>query len=492
MVSAAEASERTSLLPAADYGVTNSDFLLPESEKPRNWSRPYRWLCVGVISLYGLMSPVMAAAVVPALPAIAEDLSMTNGKLDGTLVSVYLLSWSITPVFLGPLSEIYGRVGLLQIGHAVFLIANFLSIFAQTGPQLLFLRFIAGGGGSGPLSIGAGIIGDLWPPEERGLSIALYTLGPLLGPAIGPIGAAYISANFSWRWIFGASSIYILATFILGLLTLRETCLPVITQRKHTAILSRIYLPRQSTENHPATMQAIPDPELKNDGKMITRLLKPFALLWNEPIIQILAIFTGYLFGLNHLTITTFQSLWRDIYQQDMLRASWNYGFIAVGFVLGSQMTGFLNDKIYKRINNKESNPEVRVYMMLPAALLVPAGLVLYGWSAGRHMYWLIPDVGVAIYAMGLIMSYQCTQAYIIDCYTSHAASSMGALIAVRSVTGFAFPIFAPALFASWGYGMGSTWLASFAAAMGVGVPVFLKVYGSSLRARSSHITRES
>ncbi|KAJ8129391.1 hypothetical protein O1611_g4243 [Lasiodiplodia mahajangana] len=482
MVSHTEASETTSLLPTADHRVTDTRFVLAESEKPRNWSRPYRWLCVGVISLYGLMSPVMASAVVPALPAIGEDLSMTDGKVHSTLVSVYLLSWTITPVFLGPLSEIYGRVRLLQIGHGLFLITNFLSIFARTGPQLLLLRFIAGGVGSGPLSIAAGILGDLWPPEERGLSIALYTLGPLLGPAVGPIGAAYIAANFSWRWIFGAASIYILATFILGLFTLRETCLPVITRRKRAAMLSKIYPPGQVIEN---------DPELKHDGKTMKSLLKPFILLWSEPLVQISAIFTGVLFGLNHLIITTFQSLWRDVYQQDTLRASWNYGFIAIGFIVGSQMAGFFNDLIYNRIGKKEGNPELRVYMMLPAALMVPVGLILYGWAAERRTHWLIPDAGVALYSTGLIMSYQCTQAYIIDCYTTHAASSMSAMIVVRSITGFAFPIIGPALYDAWGYGMGSTWLAGCTAVMGVGVPVFLKAYGPSLRAKSSYVTED-
>jgi hypothetical protein len=136
-------------------------------------------------------------------------------------------------------------------------------------------------------------------------------------------------------------------TFLLGLLTLRETCLPVITQRKRSATLSKICPPEQDIENDSSPMRVILDPKWRNEGKRIKRgLLKPFSLLWNEPVVQILAVFTGYLFGLNHLTITTFQSLWRDIYQQDSLRASWNYGFIAVGFVLGSQITGAINDKV--------------------------------------------------------------------------------------------------------------------------------------------------
>ncbi|KAI1084926.1 putative bicyclomycin resistance protein [Whalleya microplaca] len=486
-------NEGSLLLPASND--TPPSFILPDNENPRNWSKSYRWLCVGVISLYGLMSPVMASAIVPALPAISEDLSITDDKTLGALVSAYLLSWAVTTVFLGSLSEVYGRVRLLHVGHTLFMIFNFLSVFARTGSQLLLLRFLAGSVGSGPLSIGAGIIGDLWAPEERGVSISLYTLGPLLGPAIGPIAAAYISANYSWRWIFGLSSIYILATLMLGLCILEETLLPVITQRKRKPIFSK--LPSQRGANSYGTVPVfiVPDLEPRRDFKTVCQsLMRPFVLLWTQPIIQVLAIFTGYLFGLNHLTITTFQSLWRDVYEQDMLRASWNYTFIAFGLVLGSQVTGWINDRIYKRLDkskNSRSNPELRTYMMLPASLLVPLGLVLYGWSAERHMHWLIPDIGIAIYGMGLTMSYQCSQAYIIDCYTSHAASSMGALMIVRAVTGFTFPIFASALFATWGYGQGSTCLAGCATIMGLGVPVLLKVYGPTLRARSSYTAGE-
>lgn len=54
----------------------------------------------------------------------------------------------------------------------------------------------------------------------------------------------------------------------------------------------------------------------------------------------------GYLFGLNHLSITTFESVWTDIYNQTPSRAALNYISIAGGFILGSQITGSLNDRV--------------------------------------------------------------------------------------------------------------------------------------------------
>ncbi|KAK0628753.1 putative bicyclomycin resistance protein [Bombardia bombarda] len=481
--------ERTPLLPATTISNSPSSFILPENEKPRSWSRGYRQLCVAIISLYGLMSPVMASAIVPALPAMSKDLGIADEAMLGALVSVYVMSWNVMPVVLGPLSEIYGRINVLHTGHALFLTLNLLSAFARTGPQLLVLRLLAGGVGSGPLSIGAGIIGDLWAPEERGVSIALYTLGPLLGPAVGPIAAAYISQYYSWRWIFGCSAIYLAATLVLALSVVRETYLPVITQRSRAAAMLA-----NPAQHGSRCISAFPPAELENkrDFKTVRQsLMRPFVLLWTEPIIQVSSLFIAYLYGLNHLTLTTFQSLWRDVYGQSMMRASQNYFFIAAGFILGSQATGWIGDKIYRHVGNKKPNapssPEIRTYMMLPASLLVPSGLLLYGWAAERRLHWLVPDLGIMVFSSGIVMSYQCLQAYIIDCYTLHAASTMSALILLRSLTGFAFPLFAHALFETWGYGWGSAWLAGFAGIMGLAIPVLLNLRGPAMRARSAY-----
>lgn len=71
------------------------------------------------------------------------------------------------------------------MSNLVYLIFNLACGFAQSPSQLLAFRFFAGLGGSGPLGIGAGVIGDIWRPEQRGKAVAIYSIGPLLGPSIG-------------------------------------------------------------------------------------------------------------------------------------------------------------------------------------------------------------------------------------------------------------------------------------------------------------------
>lgn len=75
--------------------------------------------------------------------------------------------------------------------------------FAQNKSQLIAFRFLAGLGGSAPLSIGGGVLGDCWRPEERGQAVALYSLAPLLGPVVGPVAGAWVAERSTWRWVVG-------------------------------------------------------------------------------------------------------------------------------------------------------------------------------------------------------------------------------------------------------------------------------------------------
>lgn len=88
---------------------------------------------------------------------------------------------AIGPLFLGPLSEVYGRVIVLQLANLFFLVFNLVCGFAQTTTQLIVFRLLAGLGGSAPMAVGGGVLGDCFSNEQRGLAVALYSLGPIMG-----------------------------------------------------------------------------------------------------------------------------------------------------------------------------------------------------------------------------------------------------------------------------------------------------------------------
>ena len=154
-----------------------------DPENPKNWSMKRKWTATFVVSSFTFISPVASSMVAPALPQMAQDLGVHDEVLSQMMLSIFLLAYAVGPLFLGPLSELYGRVPVLQLANLVFLVFNLVCGFATTGPQMLVFRFFAGIGGSAPLAIGGGILADCFHAEQRGKAIAIYSLAPLLGPA---------------------------------------------------------------------------------------------------------------------------------------------------------------------------------------------------------------------------------------------------------------------------------------------------------------------
>ncbi|KAL4925643.1 major facilitator superfamily domain-containing protein [Aspergillus undulatus] len=107
-------------------------------------------------------------------------------QVQANNITKFILHYAAGPLFFGPLSEIYGRVLILQSTNAFYLVFNMSCGFAKTKPQLIDFRFLSGLGGSAPLAIGGGV-------------------------------------HTTWRWSFWAKTIADAAIQCLGLIFLRET-----------------------------------------------------------------------------------------------------------------------------------------------------------------------------------------------------------------------------------------------------------------------------
>jgi len=92
--------------------------------------------------------------VAPALSTMAKDLHITNSVIESMTLSIFVLAYAIGPLVLGPLSEIYGRVIILQTSNLLYLFFNLGCGFAQTETQMIIFRFLSGLGGSAPLALG--------------------------------------------------------------------------------------------------------------------------------------------------------------------------------------------------------------------------------------------------------------------------------------------------------------------------------------------------
>ncbi|KAF2626067.1 MFS general substrate transporter [Macroventuria anomochaeta] len=447
---------------------------------PKNWSIKRKWAATLIVSCFTLVSPISSSMISPALASISRDFNITNEVEAQLTLSIFVLAYAIGPLFLGPLSEIYGRVIVLQLSNLFYLAWNLGCGFAQTSGQLMAFRFLSGLGGSAPLAIGGGVLSDCFHAEQRGKAISIYSLAPLLGPAIGPIAGGFISQNTTWRWCFYATTIFTAVVQCFGVFFLQETYAPKLLAWKRDKLI------KESGNKELHTEFDSPDRTLATTLKIAMQ--RPFVLLGTQPILQVLACYMAYLYGLMYLMLSTFPRLWTGQYHMSAGIGSLNFISMGVGFFLGTQITAPLNDMLYRRLkkqNHGVGKPEFRVPIMVPASLLVPVGLFWYGWSAQANVHWIMPNIGAALFCGGVIIGFQCIQTYLVDSYTRYAASAIAAATVLRSLAGFGFPLFAPAMYNALDFGWGNSLLGFVALALGVPAPFMLWKFGEGLRAKS-------
>jgi len=479
-----ESSETSSEVWSVDTHLVSWDGI-NDPTNPRNWSLHKKWLITFLTSAFAFISPVSSSMVGPGLATIALDFGISNQVVVQMNLSVFVLAYAIGPLVLGPLSELYGRVPVLQLANLEYLIFNAACGAARNEKEMIAFRFLAGIGGSALGTLGGGILVDMWGEDERGCAISMYTLMPLLGLALGPIAGGYITQYWTWRWSFFLVSFAAIFIQILAILFLRETY-----PRKLLGDKVRRLSKETGSKDFHTKFDNEDDTLL---SKLKTALTRPF-LIGTQLIVQVLALYMAFLYGLIYLVLSTFPRLWVGKYHQSTSIGGWNYISAAIGFYIGAQSSCKLMDLIYKKLkkgNDGVGRPEYRVLLMIPGAAMVPLGIFIYGWCAQNLTFWLWPNIGVALVSAGMIMCNQCMQAYLVDAYTQYAASALAAAAVVRSMTGFGFPLFAPDLYDALGYGWGNSILGFLAIGIGWPAPIILWKYGHILRERSTFGTGE-
>ncbi|KZL84162.1 major facilitator superfamily transporter [Colletotrichum incanum] len=452
---------------------------------PKQWSMKRKWAAVFCISCFTLLSPVSSSMVAPALEAIGSELNITSSFEQALVLSIFVLAYAIGPLAWGPLSELYGRVIVLQLTNLFYMFFNLGCGLARTKSQIIAFRFLAGLGGSAPLAIGGGVLGDLFEAEQRGKAISIYSLMPLLGPAIGPIAGGFVTQNTTWRWIFYSTTILTAVIQSIGFFVLQETFAPVLLTRRKKRLIKETGNTALHTDfDHPDRTIA------RTLGIAFTR---PFRLLGTQPLVQCLALYMMYLYGLMYLVLSIFPALWTGEYGESVGISGLNYISLGLGFFLGAQTCAPLQDRIYAALKRRyvpdggPGRPEFRVPMMIPGALLVPTGLLIYGWTAQHHTHWIGPNIGAVLFSAGVIIGFQCIQGFLVDTYTKYAASAVAAATVLRSLAGFGFPLFAPSLYQKLDYGWGNTLLALLGVAIGWPGPLLLWKFGPRLRKKSQY-----
>ncbi len=156
-------------------------------------------------------------AVTVMLPTLIEivDMSIVNvslGHIRGSLsagidestwvITSYLVANAIIIPISGWLSRFFGRKRYLIFSIALFTFSSFMCGSAWSLSSLIFFRVIQGMGGGALQPISQAVLFETFPHEQRGMAMAIFGIGIMFGPIIGPLMGGWITDNWSWPWIF--------------------------------------------------------------------------------------------------------------------------------------------------------------------------------------------------------------------------------------------------------------------------------------------------
>ncbi len=184
---------------------------------------PLRRNLITLFALSGaFMTQLDATIANVALPHMQAATSASREQITWVLTSYIVMVATFTPLT-GWLAGRFGRKRLFITSVVGFTLASALCGLAANFDQLIAFRLLQGIMGSALLPMSQAILLDINPPERHGSAMAVWGLGAIMGPIIGPVAGGWLTQSLSWRWIFFIN-LPIGAIALVGLLfTLAET-----------------------------------------------------------------------------------------------------------------------------------------------------------------------------------------------------------------------------------------------------------------------------
>ena len=177
------------------------------------------WLIAAAVMLATFMEVLDTSIAAVALPYIAGSLSASNDEATWVLTS-YLVSNAVVLPMSNWFSLRFGRKRFFMTCVAIFTLASFACGAAPTLAIMLLARVIQGAGGGALQPLSQAILIESFPPAKRGQAMAVFALGVVVAPVLGPTLGGYLTDTYSWRYAFyinipiGILALFMINTFI--------------------------------------------------------------------------------------------------------------------------------------------------------------------------------------------------------------------------------------------------------------------------------------
>ncbi|KAI7207151.1 hypothetical protein KC333_g9486, partial [Hortaea werneckii] len=333
----------------------DADFA-PEGDQddPRQWPMAYRWGLVSLLALMAFTVTFTCISVVPVAGPIIADLSpdhTASKSASVLLVTIWELGEAAGPLFIAPLSEVYGRYPVFNAANTLFILGVLLAALSQTPGMLVCARFLTGCAVASNV-LNPSVIGDIFPPESRGSAVSLVMLAPLIGGAVGPAIAGAIAQSSGWRQIMCMSLALAISCEILFLTLFRETYKPAILLRRRRHIRKRHAT--APADEQLATTPAESEKETEPHA-LRTAIVRPIKVFTSSFVLQILSLYGAVVFSLFYIMSTTLPEILREHYHLSPTLVGSSLISFSIGSLLGVIACDVLIDRIYRRLQASSS-----------------------------------------------------------------------------------------------------------------------------------------
>jgi MFS transporter, DHA2 family, multidrug resistance protein len=160
-----------------------------------------RLMIVFSVMLAVLLEIIDTSIVNTALPAMMGNLGATLDEIDWVITG-YIISNVVVIPLTGWLAATFGRKRYFVTSILLFTFASLMCGLAQSADALVFWRVVQGLGGGALLSTSQAIMIETFPARQQGVGQAIFGVGAMIGPSLGPTLGGWLTDNYSWHWIF--------------------------------------------------------------------------------------------------------------------------------------------------------------------------------------------------------------------------------------------------------------------------------------------------
>ncbi|KAL5364295.1 major facilitator superfamily domain-containing protein [Aspergillus floccosus] len=417
---------------------------------PSDWTLRRKLFHTITPSLFAFLITFGTSVVEPGLLGMMEDFQI-NRTTAISGITLYTFGLAGGPLFLAPLSEIYGRRWIYVASSSCLLAFTAGAAAARNLATFLVCRFFAGFLGSVGIAVGAGSIADIWPEDqERAVASVFFVLCPFLAPSIAPIVGTYVmrAHDDDWRWTQWVTLLIGAPIWVFTLL-MQETSQPN----------------RASQSGHCSTVDRA---RMKHLPRAISL---PFRMLYTDWIVLALTLHTAFGYAIIFSFFSSIYYVLGSAYGFDTQQASTCLLSLVIGYSCAILMCSAF-ERIFCSTRSPTPDdtviPEKKLYAGIAGNILMVVGEAWYALAARQGGNWAV------LVAAGIPLGWG-----VFALFVTIAANG-----AIRYTLGAVFPLFTLQIYEELGINWGSAVFAVTSLLL-LPIPWFLCKYGEQIRSRT-------